>query len=263
MGVLSAANMITLCDKLTAEWLAAKAGLNTAYSKAQDNETTIAGLDADVRAALTAGFTSHRVAIDPFAALFRTMAAPLTLLKAEAARTGLSGVNSINSFLTYYNIGAGKPWNCLMAPDFRDLHYAATKAYPSPYNVYFEVLQGGTYTNALRKSVVTGAGADTETAGFSIDDTKYAGGVAKLNVSGLTGTGTITFAGLWRKEDGTTATGNGSQSVTGNGLVTVGTLPFTNALLLTCTSVTIPAGISAGTVYVEAHRPTGRTNPPS
>lgn len=187
----------------------------------------------------------------------------------ECAQQGLDGVTDLDSFATYYNIGDGGPWNALMHMDFRELYYACKLTYPTETNVYFEVLQGGSYagvtfTNALRKSVVTGAGTDNETAGVDIDDTAYAGGLPQLKVSGLTGTGTVAMTGTWRKTDGSIDDGDGTVAVSGNGSLTV-TPPFTDALILTCTAVTVPAGISAGTLYVEALRPDAisRANPPT
>jgi hypothetical protein len=124
--------------------------------------------------------------------------------------------------------------------------------------VYFEVLQGTDYPNALRKLVV-GTG---QTAGYTIDAMMYAGGFAHLKWSGVTGSGTATVTGIWRKPDGTTATGNGTANVSGASGAASITPPFTDALILSCSNISV-SGVTAGTLYVEAHRPFGRSNPPS
>jgi hypothetical protein len=183
----------------------------------------------------------------------------LSALSNLCGRSGLSGVSDLNTYATYYNLQDTTKWQCLFNPVFRSV-YSLWRGgtYPSAYNVYFEVLQGSQYPNALRKLVV-GTG---QTAGYSIDDTMYAGGFAYLTWSGVSGSGTVTVTGTWRKPDGTTASGNGTVSVSGaSGSASI-TPPFTNALILSCSNIAV-SGITAGTLYVEARRPSGRTNPPS
>ena len=193
---------------------------------------------------------------DTFAA--GTASGFLSALNNLAARAGISGVSDLNSFATYYNLQASTKWQCLFAPLFRHL-YGLWRGgnYPSAHNVYFEVLQGSRYPNALRKLVVGGS----QTAGATIPDTQYAGGFPFLKWSGVSGSGTATITGNWRKTDGTTATGNGSANVSGaSGEVAI-TPPFTGALILSCTNIST-SGITAGTLYVEARRPSGRIRVP-
>ncbi len=278
MGAISAANVITFLDKETALWLAglgtdvAAYGLRTvgasagAYKKAADQVAAVQALsDEYVQAILLSGAITARTNIDAFKVIGPTRKPFLDVLEAACAQAGLSGIQTLDAFLTYYNTatGGGGPWNCLQAPDFRDLFYSWKGAYPTATNLYFEILQGATYTNAIAKWIVSGAGTGNLTAGTNIDSTKYAGGFGQVNVSGLTGSGVVTVTGNWRKTDGTVATGAaGTATVSGNG-VTVLTPPFTNALLLTVTAIAAANGITAGTIYAEAKRPSGRSNPPS
>lgn len=197
-------------------------------------------------------------------------------------KSGITGVGSTDTFLKYYNIGAGGYWNGLQDGRwFRDAYYAAKNAYPSVYNCYFEVLQGTLnasthlYSLGLGRFVTSGAGAGTFTkatlegelvtdgAGFGkIDGTKFAGGVASVVVSGLSGSGVLTMTGngydpvtesivtgkTWTK----TISGNTTYDFDG------GTGFTGNILLLEVTNVSIAAGITAGTFYIQARRPTGR-----
>jgi hypothetical protein len=190
-----------------------------------------------------------------------TLGGILSALSNACNAAGLTGVTNINTFASYYNTGAGAPWNALVCPDFNTLfYYCNNNTNLTNTNVYFEVLQGATYTNGLAKLVVSGA---VFTDGVAINNTKYAGGFGQVTVSGFAGTSdTVTVTGSWRKTDGTTATGNGTATVAGNGTVTL-TPPFANALLLDVTAITAGANITAGTIYAEAKRPTGRTYPPT
>jgi hypothetical protein len=170
------------------------------------------------------------------------------------ASSGISGVSSLDTYCSYYNTGAGGPWSALLSPDFRTLYgILNVGSYPSPWNVYFEVLQGTTYTNGLRKLVVGGS----QTAGQDIDPNKYAGGFGQVKWTGVTGSGSASVTGTWRKTDGSTQTGDGAAAIAGASGTAVLTPPFPNALLLSVTNISV-TGLSAGTIYVEAKRPTGR-----
>jgi hypothetical protein len=177
----------------------------------------------------------------------------------------LTGVTTIEEYLAYYNTGSGGTWTALQSAQWRDLFYAWKGAYPDKTNCYFEIVQGGTfrgttYTDALGKFVVSGAGAGTFTDGTAVDYTKYSGGTGKINVSSLTGSGNVTITGIGMDP----ATGEVTTSktwitsISGTGLTTVvvggGTAPA-NCLLVDITNVTIAAGITAGTFYIECHRP--------
>lgn len=197
-------------------------------------------------------------------------------------KSGISGVSSLDTFLKYYNIGAGGYWNGLQDGRwFREIYYAVKNAYPSVYNCYFEVLQGTLnaathlYSYGLGRFVASGAGAGTFTkatlegelitdgSGFGkIDSSKYAGGIAQVVSSGLGGSGVLTMTGNGYDPDTQTVVTGKTWTKTISGDTTSdfdgGTGVSGNILLLEVTNVTIAAGITAGTFYIQARRPTGR-----
>ena len=264
MPEISVTNVTGYTDKLCAWYLQVQSGLGNGSSgasgKVQDimdillNCVNYDELDALLRptkslldASIYTNFVSGTVPVF------------LSALSNLCGRSGLSGVSDLNTYATYYNLQHSIKWQCLFNPVFRSV-YALWRGgtYPSAHNVYFEVLQGTAYPNALRKLVV-GTG---QTAGYTIDETMYAGGFPYLKWSGVSGSGTATVSGTWRKTDGTTATGNGTANVSGaSGSASI-TPPFSDALILSCSNISV-SGITAGTLYVEARVPSGRTNPPS
>lgn len=279
MAAISTASIITLADKLTAYWLAClgtdagQMGMRTegatggGWAKADDIVDLVLALaDIDQIVSLADAARTLRTATDAYNSVGALAAPFVNALNQEALRSagvaGIANVNTLDTFLTYYNTGDGGDFACLMPPDFRAMYYAAKKAYPSAWNVYFEVIQGATYANGLRKLVVTGAGTGNQTAGEAISSSNYAGGVGKIIVSGITGSGVVTVTGTWRLVDGTVTTGDGSVTASANTTYTL-TPPATGALLLTVTGIAAANGITAGTIYAEAHRPAGRTNPPT
>lgn len=182
----------------------------------------------------------------------------LDMACARAGTLGsLSGVIDMSSFATYYNLTASPHWQCLLAPDYYDLHLAVLGTAPPAVQSYFEVLQTGGGSGLGKLLVGTGF----LNAG-SIDASRYAGGFGQIKAVSVTGSATVTVTGLWRKTDGTTATGEGTASVGAGSTTTTLTPPFTDALLVGVTSISAGGGITAGTLYAEAARPTGRTNPP-
>lgn len=180
-----------------------------------------------------------------------------------------SSITNIETWLAYYNTGAGGEWNALMpGPQWREIYYQWKRAYPAIGNLYFKVVQGGTfrgttYTNALAKFVVSGAGAGTLTDGAAVDTTKYAGGLPKINCSGLAGSGNVTITGTgWNPAtNAITASVTWITALSGDGLTAIvpgaGTAPA-DCLINNVTNITIAAGITAGTFYIEAHAPSGR-----
>lgn len=274
---ITAAHVVTLTDHLATEYVRLRGvtgqayGMGTsgdterAFDKASDFESAVLAMSGDVAQYLVGAAATAKKLCDINDRGFFYAAGRLASLKLACAQAGLANVTSIDLFARYYNTGDGAPWNCLFSPYFRLAYYAVLKAYPTNTNVFFqckqgEVFEGTTFTNALRKGAVTGAGAETETAGFDIDADSYAGGIGKITMSGITGSGTLTIAGTWRKPDGTTETGDGTANVTGDGTFTL-TPPTADSLLLACSALTTPAGISAGTYYVETYAPAGRTHP--
>lgn len=170
----------------------------------------------------------------------------------------------LDTYLTYLNTGAGGPWAALQHPDFRAIYNQIKRGsnFPKNYNLYFEVLQGTTYTNALAKWVVTGAGTGTRTSGFSVDSAKYAGGVPYIVVSSFAGSsGVVTVTGTaFDPVTKTTIAGvTWTATVTANNTyaLSVGTAPA-NSQIIAVSAISAAAAITGGTIYVEAHRPSGR-----
>ena len=181
---------------------------------------------------------------------------------AAGALNEWSTVVDLDSFASYHNLTTATKWQCLLAPDLYDLMTAAMGKAPSAHNTYFEVLQSGSST-ALGKLVV---GTGFLSPG-SIDSAKYAGGFGQVkgvsvSVSGI-GSDTVTVTGSWRKTDGTIATGDGTATVAAGDSIVVLAPPFTAALLLAVTNVVAGTNITGGTIYAEAARPSGRSNPPT
>lgn len=168
-----------------------------------------------------------------------------------------AAITNLHSYLTFLNVDDSTKWQCLMPYQFRDLYYAWKNAYPSIHNVYFEILYGATYANGLRKLVV-GTG---QTAGTDVDYTKYCGGVPYVIASGITGSGVVTVTGSqFNPADQTVTAGKTwTATVTGNDsfALAVGTASA-NSLIVAVSNVAAAGGISAGTIYAEARRPSGR-----
>lgn len=165
---------------------------------------------------------------------------------------------SIEAFMSYYNTSYATKWSCLAPSQWYDLYYAWKGVRPSIHNAYFEVLQGSAYANALRKLVVSGA---VQTAGASIDSTKYAGGFPQVVVTGLSGSGLVTVTGTQYNPATKTFTAGKTWTYT---VTTNGTFPLSvgtadaDSLILASSNIVAAAGITAGTIYVEAARPSGR-----
>lgn len=272
MAAISAANVVLLLDKLTAQWsfLLGVSGGNGVgdgtfggSKKQADLAVIIAALNdvsqEAVLAPIASGFPSYSAASQ----FKQQNGGLLTALNQAAVASGLSGVGSWDQLLTYYNVTNGPfNWATLASPDYLAAMQALGPT-PSPLNVYLEVLQGAswqgtTFTNALRKNVKA-TGTDTNTAGYTVDPTKFAGGFPFLNVAALTGSGVVTVVGL--NQSGVSET----YTVTISGTGRVALVPGTTStdLITAVTSVATAAGITAATMYVEANRPSGRTNPPT
>lgn len=165
---------------------------------------------------------------------------------------------SIEAFMTYYNTAYATKWSCLAPSQWYDLYYAWRGVRPSVQNVYFEVLQGSTYANGLRKLVVSGA---TQTAGASVDSTKYCGGFPQIVVSGITGSGVVTVTGSQYNPATKTVTAGKTWTYTASADGTFALAPGTadaDSLIVAVSNIAVAAGITAGTIYAEAARPSGR-----
>lgn len=256
------------------------------YDKLDDAVTVLAAVDdldpsVDFGRALLA-LRDSMVASTRFGERAKAL---LAQLDRHMSRFGSSNFSTTETFLKYNNTTTVTKWQTLQDRAWRTIYNAIKGGsnYPANYNLYFEVLQGTLddaahlYTNGLGKCLVTGAGTRTYTAAVvegslidggssvgSIDSTKYAGGVGNLKVSGLTGTGNVTVTGIGFDPSTRAVTTSKTwiTSVTANGDTTIvvgaGTAPA-NCLLIMVTDISIAAGISAGTIYAEAKRPSGRS----
>lgn len=240
-----------------------------ATKKAQDKyDLIVATADRDQIAKLTPSVNNQINTVQISAAAQADFRASLAAEDSYIASLGIANVRDTDTFATYYNTGGGAvPWGCLYHPDYAALYLAANGRSLSAQNVYLEVVAAGTYngvtfTNALRKLVIVSS-TPTQTAGYTIDSTLYAGGFGQVTVSGFAGSSdTVTVTGVWRKVDGTTATGAGTATVSTNATVVL-TPPagFTNALLVSVSGIVAGANITGATIYAEAKRPAGRTFP--
>jgi hypothetical protein len=286
MGYITPAQVVSISDKLVAMSTAAM-GTNAsgfgigdttdtsrAYFKMTDPTTGLESIrralvDPDIEQYFIATMSSLK---SKQPSLYNRSLTPLMVsLKQSCVATMLNlaqnSATSIDLFAKYYNIGAGGAWTCLFAPGWYQLHYDTVGSYPSPYNTYFEVVQGSTYTNGMYKVTCNSTtGGSSPTDGFAIDSTKYAGCFPYIRTSSVTGSGLVTVAGTWRKTDGTTASGNGTITLSSNpanNAYALTSLPFTNALLLDVTGITLVSGLTGGTIYVESKAPSGRLAAPS
>lgn len=225
---------------------------------AGDTVTAIAGFtDVNPKVDLLATFNQWKDSLSSLT-YYGEKARPI-LRKLTKHALDRGGYSTFDAFLTYLNTGDATKWQALAPSNWRDIHYKALGVYPAVNNLYFELLQGTTYTNGLRKLVVSGA---VQTAGTDIDSTKYAGAVPYLKASGITGSGVVTVTGTQYDPatKTTTAGKTWTATVSGNGdfALAVGTASA-NSLIVAVSSISAAAGLTAGTIYAEAHRPSGRT----
>lgn len=196
----------------------------------------------------------------------------IAALNRHARQFGGANYSSLETLLQYRNAGGGGTWAALQDYRWRDLYNAmfGGSTYPEEYNLYCEILQGATFTQGMGGFAVSGAGAGVYTdaplvspliAGSSvskIDNSKFAGGIPQLVVSGLAGNGLVTVTGIGYDPatKAITASVTWTVTVTANGTwyFTGGTAPA-NALIIDVTNIGIAAGITAGQLYVNAQRP--------
>jgi len=232
----------------------------------QDTNLDSVALLTPIMQTLEAGVFGAQVAKSYLAPMIGTLSNHVQLY-------GVASVTDLDSYMSFLNVSDTVKWQCLAPPTWRNLNTFFT---PSAKNVYYEVQQGATFVNGLGKGVVTGAGACTYTdqanvgelvtyssSTGSIDNTKYAGGFPYALVSGLTGTGIVTVTG--HGYDAITqavVTGTWTATVTGNGLWQLSNVTYPQAALLGVSGIAVAAGISAGTIYVEAWRPIWRSVAP-
>ncbi len=184
----------------------------------------------------------------------------LSSLQRHVIRFGIPDVNNLDLFLRYLNTGTVTKWTGLQHPLWRDLALRWNpNITPEPCNLYFEVLQGATYANALARLTIGSA----MVPGHSIA-AEYAGGFGQLRVSGLSGSGVVTVTGTAfdPATRSTVAARTWTATVNANGVVALapggGSAAPADSLIKSVSAISAAVGISAGVIYVEAARPAGR-----
>ena len=276
--LLTPAQASILTDKLTASWLATLSGMGDgtygASLKALDLQGIVSGstsssfIDPTLESMLVPAAVKivNPTALAIWGGIFgpftRTMDSVCTMSRLSVSTT----INSLDTFLYWYNyLNGGTYWQCLCAPDWASAYLSARGVVPNPLNCYFPCLQGGTYANALGELVV-GTGF---TAGYAINinpgaantTPAFAGGFPYLKVASITGSGLCTVNGL--DQNGNAQVWTATISATGTTALTASGSTPTWSLITSVTGISVASGISAGTIYVEAHAPTGRTYPPT
>lgn len=283
MGQITYTQLNTLCDQLCKDYMAlygsAGYGVGTAaggvvkgmadirdivngLNDATFRDADLQSLFSPVAVSAVSANTLARIAGTVLANWFNAISSACA---AYGVANAIATISDIQTFMQYFNYGSGGNWLGLQAPWWRDLYYAVRGSYPDPKCVYFEVLQGAsfqgtTFTNALAKYI---KGTSTLTDGEIIDYTKYGGGSAYIQWSSGSGSGACTITVAGKNQDnaavnytlsGTWGDSNFNASNSGVAL----TPSVSNSLITDVTSVTI-TGMTAGTFYVEARRPSGRS----
>jgi len=264
MSVITAAHLGTLSDDLLFAYLRILEGSVATNLKL---DAAMVDIAAETDSIMDFGRQITALKTQFGSALFARQFGPtISAMDRHCSRFGGTDYSSLQTYLTYLNINA-TPWQCLMDAYFYDLYLGITGRAPTANNVYFEVLQGASsvadhlYTNALGKRIVGSSFVD----GVAIDTTKYAGGLPYLVWTGVTGSGIVTITGdSLNPTTGIIATGvtwlytvstaSGSAALSTSG----GTAP-NNALISNVTAMSMAAGLTVGTFYVEARRPSGRS----
>lgn len=205
----------------------------------------------------------------------QVLSQPLVAVQQQIASANAgSSIYTIDGYLQQLNCTNGVTfWQALMPPAFglmwQDCFGGAQKI--GQYNMWQEVLQSTLYAYALGGLAVSG---NVFTAGFDISSAGlYAGGFPYVNVTAVTGTGVITVTGTAYNPasvgtstsplvTGATWQYNLTSAVTGEyALAPGGSSPApANSLIMKVTGISVAAGISAGQLYVESHRPLSRAN---
>lgn len=235
--------------------------------------------DADATCDIASGLKQFRDALTVDLTYSKPGRSFLNALSAHALNVGAGVFTDLESWLADLNTGTSKN-TALQDRYYRDFFNGAYGVFPAVGNIYFEALQGvlsdedHLYSLGLGSFVISGAGAGTFTqapvegglvdngsALGQIDESKYAGGFPKVIASGIAGTGIVTVTGnLWNPATKAVVVGEAlTVNITGNGTFVLVPATTTDGLLLEVTNMSIAAGLTAGTIYSEAHRPTGRT----
>jgi hypothetical protein len=272
MSAITAANVATCLDKLCRGY-SSLVGTSASDMGIGESGATYGAYDAldDIRDLVVAAadndqigdmltnmnanlvkFTASKIAGTYIGSTVKTISSHVS------RRSGIAAITGLEAFLTYYNCTDATKWQCLAPTQWYDLYYAIYGVRPAINNVYFEVLQGSTYANGLRKLVVA---TTTQTAGATVDSAKYCGGFPQIKVSGITGSGVVTVTGTEYNPATKTTTAGVTWTVTASADTTyalaVGTAAA-DSLIVAVSNIAVAAGITAGTIYVEAARPSGR-----
>lgn len=298
MGLISAANLNSLIDYLGFEYKRVRGvagdgigesgdGFAMANALALGQAVITGSSNADLQSALQGEYQSV-VALTSAIGYWKSRAGSrLRRLQAHIRSFAPSAaVTTLESYLAYLNTGAGGTWNALQDHNWRTLYNSWIPGqYPAAYNLYQEVLQGTfsqanhLYTSGLFRYQVTGAGTGTPTkatvegllitdgaGGAKIDGTKYAGGFGYMVITSFGGaaanvtiTGTVYDPASMSILTGRTMITNVTGNSAGQAIVVgAGTAPA-NFLLLGVDSIAVGAAMTAGNIYVEARRPSGRS----
>ena len=188
------------------------------------------------------------------------------------ARTVNVSISNLDSFMSLYNYGNGASyWQCLAPPDWGEMFTAVYGAVASRHNLYFPVVKDGVvlgnsaFTNALLKLDQSGP---TPTDGYTVDWSKYSGGLPYVRWTGGVGSGAVSIVLTGKDQDGNSETysASGTWGV-GNYVATNTGIPLVPSgaawhLITDATSAVI-TGMSAGICYFEGRPPAGRVYPPT
>jgi len=188
----------------------------------------------------------------------------LLALNTQIRRLGLTNVRDIESYALAVNTAADTAWRLLLHPAFALLYTPYRRGADAPPLAYAAIIDSSVHANSAGKLIV-GTGF---TDGAAVDANKYAGGYIVARWNGVSGSGTLTVSGTWRKPNGTTITGDatlavsdasGGTGIAHNGTASGGgwTLPEPNLLLLDVTNITA-TGLTAGTITISIETALGR-----
>ena len=220
----------------------------------------IDGLDVVNDLATQVESLSSKLVTSVFASGF--LSSPLGALQSHV--TSNSTATSLDKYLTSLNTAGPSFWQALMPSAYGAMYNDIYGARPAINNLWWEVLQGAQYPQALGS---LNAATTTFSAGYDISSANlYAGGFPYVNGVGIVGTGAITVTGTAFDPaskgfvPGVTWAYNLLSAVDGEYALApsgVSAAPA-NSLIATVMAITVANTITAGNFYIEAHRPIGR-----
>jgi len=187
-------------------------------------------------------------------------------LDAACRTQGIASIIDARTYLEYYNWGAGGAYTALVAPEFADMWLIRQGFALDPRNVYSPAVpsmgsraHAGAFSDSAAITPTIHAGAAIPQIS---SNALYANSSYVLNnaatIATVTGNGR-SISGL----DVTTRTWTASLTAIAAGASPYTLLPtVAGDILLDVTGITLPSGMSAGTLTVSAAIPALRTNPP-